>query len=60
MGFTIGAFVVVLIFMLLVLNRTVFAPLARVTRHAIAIGSGDDLTTRLNLERSDEIVELAS
>ncbi len=60
MGFTIGAFVVVLIFMLLVLDRTVFAPLARVTRHAIAIGAGDDLTTRLNLERSDEIGMLAS
>jgi len=60
MGFTIGAFVVVLIFMLLVLDRTVFAPLARVTRHAIAIGAGDDLTTRLNLERNDEIGTLAS
>jgi sensor domain CHASE-containing protein len=60
MGFTIGAFVVVLIFMLLVLDRTVFAPLAKVTRHAIAIGAGDDLTTRLNLERSDEIGTLAS
>ena len=60
MGFTIGAFVVVLIFLLLVLDRTVFAPLANVTRHAIAIGAGDDLTTRLNLERSDEIGALAS
>ena len=60
MGFTIGAFVVVLVFMLLVLDRTVFAPLAKVTRHAIAIGAGDDLTTRLNLERSDEIGTLAS
>lgn len=60
MGFTIGAFVVVLIFMLLVLDRTVFAPLARVTRHAIAIGADGDLTTRLNLERSDEIGTLAN
>jgi two-component system, NtrC family, sensor kinase len=60
MGFTIGAFVVVLVFLLLVLDRTVFAPLAKVTRHAIAIGAGDDLTTRLNLERSDEIGTLAS
>jgi two-component system NtrC family sensor kinase len=60
MGFTIGAFVVVLVFMLLVLNRTLFTPLAKVTRHAIAIGAGDDLTTRLNLERSDEIGTLAS
>ena len=60
MGFTIGAFVVVLVFMLLVLERTVFTPLARVTRHAIAIGAGDDLTTRLNLERNDEIGTLAN
>jgi two-component system NtrC family sensor kinase len=60
MGFTIGAFVVVLVFMLLVLERTVFTPLAKVTRHAIAIGAGDDLTTRLNLDRSDEIGTLAS
>ena len=60
MGFTIGAFVVVLVFLLLVLDRTLFAPLAKVTRHAIAIGAGDDLTTRLNLERRDEIGTLAS
>jgi len=60
MGFTIGAFVVMLVFMLLVLDRTVFSPLAKVTRHAIALGAGDDLTTRLDLRRSDEIGALAS
>jgi len=37
----------------------VLAPLRRVTRHAIALGSGDDLTTRLNLNRADEIGALA-
>jgi two-component system, NtrC family, sensor kinase len=60
MAFTIGAFVVVLVFVLLVLERTVFAPLATVTRHTMAIGAGDDLTTRLNLDRSDEIGTLAN
>jgi sensor domain CHASE-containing protein len=59
MGFTIGAAVAGLLFMLLVLNRTVFDPLAHVTRHAVAIGAGDDLSPRLNLQRSDEIGALA-
>lgn len=59
LAFTIGAAVVVLFFLLFVLDRTVLAPLARVTRHAVSIGAGDDLTTRLNLDRSDEIGVLA-
>jgi two-component system, NtrC family, sensor kinase len=60
MAFTIGAAVAVLLLLLLALNRTVFAPLARVTRHAVAIGAGDDLTTRLDLKRNDEIGALAN
>ena len=36
MSFTIGAAVAALVFTLLALNRTIFSPLARVTRHAIA------------------------
>jgi two-component system, NtrC family, sensor kinase len=59
MSFTIGAAVAALVYTLLALNRTIFSPLARVTRHAIAIGAGDDLSTRLNLDRSDEIGTLA-
>ena len=59
MAFTIGAAVAVLLLTLLALNNTVFAPLAQVTQHATAIGSGDDLTTRLNLRRRDEIGTLA-
>jgi sensor domain CHASE-containing protein len=59
MAFTIGAAVAVLLLTLLVLNSTIFAPLAKVTRHATAIGAGDDLTTRLNLQRRDEIGTLA-
>jgi two-component system NtrC family sensor kinase len=58
-AFTIGAAVVVLVLMLAVLNRTVLAPLGRVTQHAVAVGKGDDLTTRLNLSRNDEIGALA-
>lgn len=60
MCFTIGAAVAALLFMLVALNRTVFAPLAHVTRHAVAIGTGDDLTPRLNLQRRDEIGALAN
>jgi two-component system, NtrC family, sensor kinase len=60
MAFSIGAAVAVLLFLLVALNRTLFAPLARVTRHAVAIGAGDDLTTRLNLQRTDEIGALAN
>ena len=60
MLFTAGTAVAVLLFMLVVLDRMVLAPLARVTRHAVAIGKGDDLTTRLNLVRADEIGALAS
>jgi sensor domain CHASE-containing protein len=59
MAFTIAAAVVVLLLTLFALNSTVFAPLAQVTQHASAIGAGDDLTTRLNLQRRDEIGTLA-
>ncbi len=58
--FTFGAGVAILLFILLVLNREVLAPLTRVTRHASAIGAGDDLSHRLDLHRTDEIGILAS
>jgi len=60
MAFTLGAAIVALLFTLVALNRTVFEPLGQVTRHAVAIGAGDDLTTRLNLKRNDEIGALAN
>jgi len=60
LAFTIGAAVVVLLILLVSLDRTVLAPLAWVTRHAVRIGAGDDLTTRLNLDRRDEIGALAT
>ena len=60
MTFTVGAAVAVLLILMVLLDRTVLTPLARVTRHAVAIGAGNDLTPRLNLERKDEIGSLAS
>jgi two-component system, NtrC family, sensor kinase len=48
-----------LIVLVIVLNRVVLAPLARVTRHAVAIGEGTDLTARLNLPGGDEVAVLA-
>jgi len=60
LAFTVGAAVVVLLILLGSLERTVLAPLARLTRHAVRIGSGDDLTKRLDIRRSDEIGALAT
>jgi two-component system, NtrC family, sensor kinase len=55
----IAAAVVVLVLLVLVLNRVVLRPLAQVTRHAVTIGNGEDLTARLNIQGSDEISRLA-
>jgi sensor domain CHASE-containing protein len=54
------AAVLVLILLVLVLNRVVLDPLSRVTQHAVSVGEGKDLTTRLGLARRDEIGILAS
>jgi two-component system NtrC family sensor kinase len=54
-----GAAVIVLILLMFILDRVVLNPLARVTRHAVAIGEGKDLTTRLDFKASDEIGVLA-
>ena len=48
-----------LILLIIVLNRVVLEPLARVTRHAVSIGEGTDLTARLHLAGADEIARLA-
>jgi sensor domain CHASE-containing protein len=45
--------------LVIALNRVVLAPLAYVTRHAVAIGEGSDLTARLNLPGRDEVAVLA-
>jgi two-component system, NtrC family, sensor kinase len=54
-----GAAVIVLILLMFILDRVVLNPLARVTRHAVAIGEGKDLTTRLEFKTNDEIGVLA-
>jgi signal transduction histidine kinase/DNA-binding response OmpR family regulator len=58
-GYLIGAAVIVLVLLMVILHRTVLAPLAEVTRHAVAIGEDKDLTARLQLQGSDEIGVLA-
>jgi sensor domain CHASE-containing protein len=58
-AYLIGAAVVVLILLVVILNRVVLEPLARVTRHAVSISEGDDLTARLDLDSRDEIGLLA-
>jgi two-component system, NtrC family, sensor kinase len=57
--YLIGAAVTVLILLVVALNRIVLRPLARVTRHAVAVGEGSDLTARLNIPGHDEIAKLA-
>jgi signal transduction histidine kinase/CheY-like chemotaxis protein/HPt (histidine-containing phosphotransfer) domain-containing protein len=58
-GYHILAEVVALILLVIVLNRVVLAPLGRVTRHAVALGEGTDLTARLDLPGCDEVAVLA-
>ncbi len=57
--YLIGAAVIVLLLLVVALNRIVLKPLARVTRHAVAIGDGTDLTARLDLQGHDEVAQLA-
>ncbi len=57
--YLIGAAVTVLLLLVVVLNRIVLKPLARVTRHAVAVGDGTDLSARLSLPGQDEIAMLA-
>jgi signal transduction histidine kinase len=58
-GYLIIAVLVALALLLIILNRVVLGPIARVTRHAVAIGEGSELTARLNFEGSDELAQLA-
>jgi two-component system, NtrC family, sensor kinase len=57
--YLIGAAITVLLLLVVALNRIVLKPLARVTRHAVAVGEGTDLTVRLNVAGQDEIAKLA-
>jgi two-component system, NtrC family, sensor kinase len=58
-AYLIGAAIAGLILVVVILNRVVLRPLARVTRHAVAIGNGSDLTVRLHLPGRDEVARLA-
>lgn len=49
----------VLLLMIALLNRSVLDPLSRMTRHAVALGRSADLTSRLDLSRTDELGDLA-
>jgi len=49
----------VLLVLLLFLRDTVFTPVSLLIRHAIAVGTHDDLSTRLQMKRKDEIGTLA-
>ncbi len=57
--YLVGAGIAVLVLLLIVLNRIVLAPLARVTRHAVQLGEGADLSARLELTGHDEVAVLA-
>jgi sensor domain CHASE-containing protein len=54
-----SAAVIILVLLVFILNHVVLNPLARVTRHAVALGEGKDLTTRLDFKGTDEIGILA-
>jgi sensor domain CHASE-containing protein len=49
----------VLFVLLMALRRLILRPVSRMTRHAVSIGESDDLTLRLNVQRSDELGALA-
>lgn len=51
--------IVVLFVLLVALRRMVLRPVSRMTRHAVAIAEGDDLTQRMNVRRNDELGVLA-
>jgi len=57
--YLLGAAVSVLILLLIIFNRVVLGPIAAVTRHAVAVGEGADMSARLNFTGADEIGQLA-
>jgi len=58
-AYLIGAAVAVLLVLILILNWVVLRPLGLITRHAQALGAGEDLTAQLMLARRDEFGVLA-
>ena len=57
--YLIGAAIVTLALLVVVLNRLVLTPLARITRHSVTIGEGSNFTPRLDFHSRDEIGVLA-
>jgi sensor domain CHASE-containing protein len=57
--YLIGAAVMILMLLLVVLNRLVLTKIGRMTRHAVRVGTGDDLRARLDFKGNDEIARLA-
>jgi sensor domain CHASE-containing protein len=55
----LAAGMIVLIFLFVLLKRTVVTPVEDLTAHVVAIGKSDDLSARLSLRREDEIGSLA-
>lgn len=53
----IGALALLLVLWLL--HHSVLSPLARITRHMASMGNSDNLSARLNLQRQDELGDLA-
>jgi sensor domain CHASE-containing protein len=58
-AYLVVAVLVALALLALILNRVVLAPIARITRHAVTIGEGSELTARLDFTGSDEFAQLA-
>ncbi|MCP3917936.1 MAG: HAMP domain-containing protein [bacterium] len=56
---SLGSSVLILTVLLVLLRTIVTGPLHRLTRHAVAIGQTDDLSTRFDAHRNDEIGVLA-
>ena len=56
---TLGAGFLMLLVLLRVLQLLVLAPIGRLTDHAVRVGRTDDTTSRLGLEREDEIGTLS-
>jgi sensor domain CHASE-containing protein len=50
---------ILLLFLFVLLQRTVVTPVEGLTSHVVAIGRSDDLSARLSLDRGDEIGTLA-
>jgi sensor domain CHASE-containing protein len=57
--YLLAAASLILVLLLVVLNRVVLTKIARMRRHTVMLGTGDDLRARLAFEGDDEIARLA-